>query len=232
MLTARVRAVASTMLCGLIAAPAAGQSMPSSALAGHWEWTRASAGGIGNTLTFATDNQLVFTFAVMLNGAYRKEGDRLIRAQLSPPGAATDASQDTAYFAVHGDSLLRWWRSRPDTIVATRTSASRSRAGLAGQWSYPYARLVGQQGIGRMPDMASAIAIETYTDSGRFHFRVPFRPEPLRYRVNADTLFLEGAPLPGGRARWQWRIAADTLRITLLDNPTAPPVLYVRPPPP
>jgi hypothetical protein len=228
----RWHAIALVVFCDLIARPAAGQSTPSSALLGQWEWTRASSSGIGNVLNFATGNRLEFAYAVTLNGAYRTEGNRLIRTQLAPPGSTTDNSQDTAYFAVRGDSLYRWWRARPDTVVAARTSASRSRAGLAGQWSYPYARLVGQQAATRLPNMASAIAVETYADSGRFHFRVPFRPESMRYRVGGDTLFLEGAPLAGGHARWLWRIARDTLRITVLDNPTAPPVLYVRPPRP
>ncbi|MDQ6633575.1 MAG: hypothetical protein M3Z10_02340 [Gemmatimonadota bacterium] len=202
MLTTRWHAVALTILCDLLATPAAGQSTPSSALLGHWEGTRASSSGMGNTLNFATGNQLEFAYVVTLNGAYRTEGDRLIRAQLAPPGSTTDNSQDTAYFAVRGDSLFRWWRSRPDTVAAARTSASRSRAGLAGQWSYPYARLVGQQAAARLPNLANAIAVETYADSGRFHFRVPLRPESMKYRVHADTVFLEGAPLPGGHARW------------------------------
>jgi hypothetical protein len=225
-------AVALAVLCDLSASPAAGQSTPSSAVLGQWEWTRASSSGIGNTLNFATGNQLEFAYVVTLDGAYRTEGNRLIRAQLAPPGASTDNSQDTAFFAVRGDSLFRWWRSRPDTVAAARTSVSRSRAGLAGQWSYPYARLVGQQAAARLPNMSNVIAVETYADSGRFHFRVPFRPESMKYRVDADTVFLEGAGLPGGHARWLWRIARDTLHITTLDNPTAPQVLYVRPPRP
>jgi hypothetical protein len=232
MRSVRWHAVALAMLGDFIASPVAAQATPSSALLGHWEWTRASTGGIGNRLDFATGDQLMFTYVITLNGAYRTDGDRLIRSELAPQGAATDGSQDTAYFAVRGDSLFRWWRSRPDTLGAARTAASRSRAGLAGQWSYPYASLVGRQAAGRMPGIENAIATETYTDSGRFYFRIPLRPETMRYRVDADTLFIEGAPLPSGRARWQWLIARDTLRITVLDNAVAPPILYVRPPRP
>jgi hypothetical protein len=126
-------------------------------------------------------------------------------------------------------ALLRWMPPRPDTLVAMRTAGSQSRTGLVGQWSYPYARLH-RPVRGSMPGLDSAIAFETYTADGRFHFRIPLRPERMRYRVGADTLFIEGAPLPGGRARWQWVISRDALRITLLENPGAPPTLYVRPP--
>jgi hypothetical protein len=205
--------------------------LPASALLGQWEWTRASAGGIGNLLHFASGDQLVLTYAVVLNGMYRTDGDRLIRSQSARQGGVAEAGQDTVYFAVRGDSLLRWWRSRPDTLVATRTSASRARSGLVGQWSYPYAQFAGRP-AGSMPGMANAIAFETYTDSGRFHFRIPLRPQLMQYRVSGDTLFIDGAPLPGGRARWQWQISRDTLRITMLDSPGAPPALYARPPQP
>jgi hypothetical protein len=224
--------VALATLGDLIASPVGAQSTPASALLGQWEATRASAGGIGNSLNFGPGDQLVFRNAITLNGAYRTNGNRLIRAQLAPPGAPTDGSQDTVYFVVRGDSLRRWWHSRPDTIVATRTSASRSRAGLAGQWAYPYAQLVGRQAAGRLPGIENAVATETYTDSGRFYFRIPLKPEPMRYRVSADTLFIDGAPLPGGRARWQWQITRDTLRVTTLDTPGSVPAFYVRPPKP
>jgi hypothetical protein len=208
-----------------------GPPSPATSLFGHWEWTGASYGGIGNMLDFGNGAQLVFTYAVILNGAYRMVGDRLIRTQLARQGARDEAAQDTVHFAARGDSLLRWWPTRPDTLVAERTPASQSRAGLVGQWSYPYARFAGAA-ASRMPGMENAIAFETFTADGRFHFRIPLRPQPMRYQMSADTLFIEGALVPGGRARWQWRISRDTLRITLLDNPGALPALYVRPPPP
>jgi hypothetical protein len=208
-----------------------GPPSPAMALSGHWEWTGASYGGIGNMLEFRNGAQIVFTYAVTLNGGYRADGDRLIRTRLAGQGAREEAGEDTVHFAVRGDSLLRWWPPRPDTLVASRTPESRSRAGLVGQWSYPYAQLRRPM-AGSMPGLESAIAFETFTADGRFHFRIPLRPQPMRYQMRADTLFIEGAPVPGGRTRWQWRISRDTLRITLLDSPGALPALYVRPPPP
>src|SRR2546423_10347728 len=196
-------------------------------LLGRWEWNRTSYGGIGNTMEFATADQLVFTYTVLLNGSYRTEGDRLmVRMQPTSQAASEPAREDTVLFAVHGDSLLRWMPPHPDTLVASRVPASKSRAGLTGQWSYPYAQRM-SPALARMPGIKDAIVFESFTANGGFHFRIPLRAMPMSYRRQADTLLVDGALFAGGHGRLQWRVEHDTLYITPLDGSNRSAALYV-----
>jgi hypothetical protein len=170
-----------------VAAPA--RSTP---LIGTWEAVTRSAGGLGSTISFESDNSMSFTLGAMVDMKYRRARDSLY---------IIDPANGINAFKV---SILR------DTLVMvnqgkeqreTRVSAPLKGADpVIGRWTYLH--------------YTGVPAFEEYTPGGDFRLRVPIRTLQGTYVTMGDSAMLH-LPGPGGGDRAvRFAVVGDTLQLS------------------
>jgi hypothetical protein len=187
-----MRIVIRVILGGALMAGAAyAQVTPPATLIGTWEAVARSAGGLGTTLSFGTDNSLGFTIGAMVDFKYRRVRDSLFI--VDPEGHTTPSR-----VRIVRDTLITTRGSTVQREVRVGTAASGDS--LIGLWSYPH--------------YTGVSAYEQYTPSGDLHLRIPIRSLKGTYTALGDSAMLH-LPGPGGGDRAvRFAISADTLLLT------------------
>jgi hypothetical protein len=161
-------------------------------LIGTWEAVTRSAGGLGSTISFESDNSMSFTLGAMVDMKYRRARDSLY---------IIDPANGINAFKV---SILR------DTLVMvnqgkeqreTRVSAPLKGADpVIGRWTYLH--------------YTGVPAFEEYTPGGDFRLRVPIRTLQGTYVTMGDSAMLH-LPGPGGGDRAvRFAVLGDTLQLS------------------
>lgn len=144
---------------------------PSDGLAGCWESTDRGNGGIGNTIDLAADGSVAYTLGAIVDGHYRVASDTIV---VSVGDSATGGPQTRAtQFALAGNTLTV---TAPDGAQKQDLAREGKGSGLAGTWAYTHP--------------AGTMAYETYTEDGRFFFRLPMRTFEGTWKVVGDSLEL------------------------------------------
>jgi hypothetical protein len=183
-----IRAILGSLI---LAGVASAQATPAPSLVGTWEAVARSAGGLGTTLSFGSDNSLVFTIGAMVDFKYRRVRDSLFI--VDPEGHSTPSK-----IKIVRDTLITTRRSNEQREV--RVGAALPGDSLLGLWSYPH--------------FTGVAAYEEYTPSGELHLRIPIRTLKGTYAALGDSALLH-LPGPGGGDRSvRFAVAADTLLLT------------------
>jgi hypothetical protein len=176
----------------LVARGAGGQAVPNnprSTLIGTWEAITRSAGGLGATISFGSDNTLRYTLGAMVDMKYRRAQDSLYI--IDPQGPINPFQvafvRDTMVMTNEG-------KQQRETRV---TPAVPGADPVIGKWTYTH--------------YTGVPAFEEYTAAGDFRLRVPIRTLDGNWTAVGDSAMLH-LPGPGGGDRAvRFAFAADTL---------------------
>ncbi|HEX6903086.1 MAG TPA: hypothetical protein VF789_25435 [Thermoanaerobaculia bacterium] len=137
-------------------------------LVGFWETRETSRGGIGHALELRPDGTYVEATTVLVNGAYRVAGDRLIIGETL--GALEgDKAAAASRFEIQGDTLIQ---TSPDGSKLEKKrlgKADEGRPAIEGAWRYRH-----DTGV---------TAFEKYTPDGRLLFRLPMTSSTGCYKI-------------------------------------------------
>ena len=178
--------------CLLIAVEASAQSPAASQpspLLGTWEAITRSAGGLGATIAFGSDNTLRYTLGAMVDMKYRRSRDSLYI--VDPEGPVSPFR-----IAFVGDTMVMTneGKAQRETRV---TPAVTGADPVIGTWTYAH--------------YTGVPAFEEYTAAGDFRLRVPIRTLQGTWASVGDSAMLH-LPGPGGGDRGvHFAIVADTL---------------------
>lgn len=148
--------------------PVAGGNETPGPLIGTWESETRSQGGIGETLEFLADGQVLTTPTVMVDSKYRMEEDRLIMMISDKPGELREVPMR---FTIRGDRMSRGTGAN---ITRLRRLTASAEIPVVGAWTH------------RHP--AGEDVVETYYPDGRHEFRLRIgRPVAGKYIVTARS---------------------------------------------
>ncbi len=144
----------------------------SQSLAGMWESSNVSNGGIGQALELRENGMFVQSTTVMVNSRYEISGDHLTVRTESPGPAET---MEFTFFLTN-DRLIETMKGGPPM--------PRDRVGLAktGERSIV--------GVWRSGDPTTMAGYEKYTPDGRLLFRLTMQASTGCYRIEGDRLRL------------------------------------------
>ena len=174
---------------------AAGQVAPTSnpsMLIGTWDAMTRSAGGLGSTISFATDNTMSFTLGTLVDMKYKRARDSLyiIDPQNGVNAFRVSIMRDTLVMINEG-------HEQRETRVGPPVSGADP---VIGRWTYLH--------------YTGVPAYEDYTPGGDFRLRVPIRTLQGTYAAQGDSAMLH-LPGPGGGDRAvRFTVVADTLQLT------------------
>ena len=143
----------------------------SSDLAGLWESTRVSKGGIGNSLEFRADGTFVEAPTVQVNSYYRIEGNRMFITDR----ADDQSSKDSRQFRMDGDAIVI---EGPGGQSLRMDRIDGPKGTVVGAWRYTH--YTGQ------------MAFERYLPDGRLNFRLPMISGGGCYTIGSDGVRLTG----------------------------------------
>ena len=173
------------------AAQVAAPSNPSM-LIGTWDAVTRSAGGLGSTISFGTDNTMSFTLGTLVDMKYKRARDSLY---IIDPQNGTNAFK----ISILRDTLvmINEGREQRETRVGPPVSGADP---VIGRWTYLH--------------YTGVPAYEEYTPGGDFRLRVPIRTLQGTYAAMRDSAMLH-LPGPGGGDRAvRFAVLGDTLQLT------------------
>ena len=174
-----------------VAAQVAPPSNPSM-LIGTWDAVTRSAGGLGSTISFGTDNTMSFTLGTLVDMKYKRARDSLyiIDPQNGVNAFRVSVMRDTLVMINEG-------REQRETRVGPPVSGADP---VIGRWTYLH--------------YTGVPAYEEYTPGGDFRLRVPIRTLQGTYAAMRDSAMLH-LPGPGGGDRAvRFAVVGDTLQLT------------------
>jgi len=179
--------LALNMVAGQVATPA--RTTP---LIGTWEAVTRSAGGLGSTISFESDNSMSYTLGAMVDMKYKRARDSLY---IIDPANGINAFR----IAILRDTLVMVNQGKEQR--ETRVGAPLKGADpVIGRWTYLH--------------YTGVPAFEEYTPGGDFRLRVPIRTLQGTYVTMGDSAMLH-LPGPGGGDRAvRFAVVGDTLQLT------------------
>ena len=178
-------------------------------LAGFWESRDTSKGGIGHTVEFRPDGTYVEATTVLVNGAYRVSGDRLIVGETASAMEGDTAARGSR-FEIQGDTLIQ---TSPDGSTLKKERLGKAEEGgpaIVGAWRY------------RHP--TGATAFEKYDPDGKMLFRLPMTSSTGCYKITGDRISFNS---PGHKKK-EVTFEARSGELVLKDR-RKPAAVYSRP---
>lgn len=183
--------VPALLALNVAAAQVAPPSNPSM-LIGTWDAVTRSAGGLGSTISFGSDNTMSFTLGTLVDMKYKRARDSLyiIDPQNGVNAFRVSVMRDTLVMVNEG-------REQRETRVGPPVGGADP---VIGRWTYLH--------------YTGVPAYEEYTPGGDFRLRVPIRTLQGTYAALRDSAMLH-LPGPGGGDRAvRFAVVGDTLQLT------------------
>jgi hypothetical protein len=178
-------------------------------LVGFWETRDTSKGGIGHTVEFRPDGAYVEATTVLVNGAYRVSGDRLIVGETASAMEGDTAAQGSR-FEIQGDTLIQASQDGSTLKKERLGKAEEGSPAIVGAWRYRH--------------YTGATAFEKYTPDGRLLFRLPMTSSTGCYQATGDRISFNS---PGHKKK-EVTFEARSGELVLKD-PRKPAAVYNRP---
>lgn len=165
------------------------------AIAGTWDATVRSHGGIGSTVIFSTDSAFALVLGAMVDMTYKVVGDKFTFFS-SEPGDQSSETQDLKF--VSGQAVLS---GHGCSRKLTRLDPQAGDSGLVGKW--------------RSIHMTGVPAYEEYTADGITRLRVPIQVQRGVFHVTDSTINFQ--TLSPRREAWSagFRLSGDTLTFSI-----------------
>jgi hypothetical protein len=160
-------------------------------LLGTWEAVTRSAGGLGSTISFGSDNTMSFTLGAMVDMKYKHARDSLY---IIDPQNGVNAFK----ISIMRDTLVMINEGREQRETRLGPPASGTDP-VIGRWTYLH--------------YTGVPAFEEYTPGGDFKLRVPIRTLQGTYAAMGDSAMLHLPGPGGGDRRVRFTVMGDTLQL-------------------
>lgn len=165
---------------------------------GFWESETTSRGGMGQSIELKANGELLSSTIVIVDQIYRAADGKLFIGDSSK--TLTEAKDGTA-FNVTKDLLVQTDQTDGEIRKERLGSLAQGTSPLVGAWQSRH--------------YTGAIALERYTEDGRFLFRLPMTSQPGCYRATSDSLSLDTA---GRKSTMQYTLVGPTLTLRSADG--------------
>lgn len=196
---AQILAIVLTGTLAIVAAASARAQTPA-ALIGSWRADTPLPSGVVQTFRFDADSSFDLILAVVVDGRYRVEGNKLVET-VTLPGSSVSGT-DTATVILHGDSLILGDASSPTAKTLHRPASAKARdgTGILGDW------------VITLPNGMSASY--RFDPDGSIHIRARVSDERGTYTIKGNTLRLSSERTFQLPATTTFSVAGDVLTLT------------------